>query len=79
VILDDDRLTVRSPQPQLAGFFFAGPSRELVPIDTHTFYAGVSPVVVTFVEDAAGAIQALRVDFTRLGGGGVRVWNRERR
>ena len=56
-----------------------GPSRELVPINTRTFYAGVSPVVVTFVEDAAGAIQQLRVDFTRLGGGGVRVWTKEGR
>jgi hypothetical protein len=79
VILEDGRLTVRCPQPQLVGFFFAGPSRELVPIDKHTFYAGVSPVVISFIKDAAGAIQELRVDFTRLGGGGVRVWTRERR
>ena len=78
IVLEEGCLIVRSSQPELAGFFFAGPSRELIPIGTHTFYAGISPVVATFTEDATGAIQELRVDFTRLGGGGVRVWTRDR-
>ena len=76
VVLEEGRLIVRGSQ--LAGFFFAGPSRELISIDALTFYAGISPVVVTFVEDADGAIQGLRVDHTRLGGGGVRFWTKER-
>jgi hypothetical protein len=51
----------------------SGPSHELVPIDRRTFYAGISPVVVTFIEDAAAVIQELQVDFTRFGGGEVQV------
>jgi hypothetical protein len=73
VVLEDGRLRIRTEHPQAAGFFF-GPSRDLIPIDSHTFYAGVLPVVIAFVEDAAGGVQELRVDSTRLGGGGVRVW-----
>jgi hypothetical protein len=75
-VVEDGRLTIHSAQPQAAGFFFAGPSRELIPITTHTFYAGISPVVISFVEDAAGNVQEMRVDSTRLGGGDVRVWTR---
>lgn len=52
VVLEDRRLRIRSAQPQAVGFFFAGPARELIAIDTHTFYAGISPVLITFVEDA---------------------------
>ena len=77
VVLEGARLTVRSSAPQGVGFFFAGPSRELIPIDRRTFYAGVSTVVITFIEHADGVVQELRVDFTRLGGGGTWVWTRE--
>ena len=69
VVLEDGGLMVRISEPQLLGLIFAGPSRELMPIDTHHFYIGVTPVAITFVEDPTGAIQELRADSTRLGGG----------
>jgi hypothetical protein len=78
VVLEDGHLTIRTSEPQLLGLIFAGPSRELLPIDAQQFYAGITPVVITFIEDADGAIEGMRVDFTRLGGGTVRIWTRER-
>jgi hypothetical protein len=78
VVLEDGGLMVRISEPQLLGLIFAGPSRELVPIDTHHFYVGVTPVAITFVEDPTGAIQELRADSTRLGGGRVRIWIKQR-
>jgi hypothetical protein len=78
VVLEDGHLVVRTSEPQLLGLIFAGPSRELLPIDGQHFYAGVTPVVMTFLEDADGAIEGMRVDFRRLGGGVIRIWTRER-
>lgn len=76
IALEAGHLVVRSPEPEAVGFFFAGQRPWLMPIDSQSFYAGVSPVVITFLEDAAGAIQKMRVDATKLGGGQVRVWSR---
>jgi hypothetical protein len=75
IVLEGGRLKVRSQQPQAVGFFGAGPSRELIPIDTHSFYAGIAPVVITF-EDIMGDVREMRVDSTRLGGGEIKVWTR---
>jgi hypothetical protein len=79
VLLEDGHLIVRTPEPQLLGLIFAGPSRELLPIDTYHFYIGVTPIVIAFIELADGAIEGMRVDSTRLGGGGVRLWTKEHR
>jgi hypothetical protein len=78
VVLEDGHLIVHSPEPEAVGFFFAGQPRWLAPIDNYTFYAGVSPVVITFLEDASGVVQTMRVDATKFGGGQVRVWDRLR-
>jgi hypothetical protein len=76
IVLEGNRLKVRSQQPQAVGFFGAGPSRELIPIDARTFYMGIAPVVISFVEDATGGVREMRVDSTRLGGGQIKLWER---
>lgn len=77
IVLVGDRLHIDVPQPELAGFFFIGPSRELISIGAHRFYAGISPVVVSFEEDRTGVIHVMRTDATQLEGGSIHTWKRD--
>jgi hypothetical protein len=77
IVLVGGQLHIDILQPELAGFYFIGPSRELISISRRSFYAGISPVVISFEQDNAGVIVAMQVDSTRLGGGSIRIWKRD--
>ncbi|GEM_PF-2307763 len=77
IVLVGERLHVDVAQPERAGFFFIGPSRELIPISAHRFYAGISPVVVRFEQDSAGMILTMQGASARLEGGSTCTWKRD--
>ena len=67
--LENGELVINGPGAQ---------SYRLIPIDTHSFYRGVSPIIVAFLENKSGIVREMRIDSTRLGGGKVSVWERDR-
>jgi hypothetical protein len=71
------RTRIELSQGHLELHLSGAPPQSLAPITAHSFYVGITPpVVVTFVEAPEGTVQEMRLDSTRVGGGGLQVWER---